>query len=88
MILTIHWHWMIPTRSGRVAHLSKLLLMPMSMDGDIVCFTGYLDFSTSFFAHQNHGMSKFPPKTWVNKNWIRSNKVVSSQNLQRKSKLL
>ena len=28
--------------NGIMEGLSKLLLMPMSMDGDIVCFTGYL----------------------------------------------
>ena len=54
-IFTILWHWMIPTQPGEDANLSKLLLMPMSMDGDIVCFTGYLDLR--IFCPQNRGKS-------------------------------
>lgn len=82
-IFTIHWHWMIPTQPGEDANLSKLLLMPMSMDGDIVCFTGYLDL-LRFFAHGFEVSSK----NLGQQHGISSNTVVSSQNLQGKSKLV
>lgn len=68
---------MIPNQPCQFANLSKLLLMPMSMDGDIVCFTGYLDL-LRFFAHGFEVSSK----NLGQQNGISSNKVVSSREIQ------
>ena len=54
-----------PTRWD--ANLSKLLLMPMSMDGDIVCFTGYLDLRI-FVCPQTR--AKVSSKNMGQQNWI------------------